>query len=139
MLRQDKGYVATSKLSARMPIVLPMQKQKHNWNWAVKYFILCTRLIKISQFRMTLKRLKSHQFLMVWHERYPAHKHRCRNGGRNLEISAKKAVFLVSSGKKTNFTNFVSPLEKCLEKSISAPLWKKCFWRPKIFLTPKNM
>jgi len=25
MQRQDKAYVATSKLSARMPIVLPMQ------------------------------------------------------------------------------------------------------------------
>jgi len=39
MQRQDEAYVATSRLSVRMPIVLPMQKQKHNWNWSVKYFI----------------------------------------------------------------------------------------------------
>jgi len=70
MQRQDKAYAATSMSSAvRMPIVLPMQKkysclvlptqkQKHNWNLSVKYFILRIRFGKISLFRMVLKRLK---------------------------------------------------------------------------------
>ena len=81
MQRQEKWYVATSTLSARMPIVLPMQKlnmllmqkQKHNWNWSVKYFILRTRLSKISLFGMLLKRLKLHQFLMVQRTLVSAH------------------------------------------------------------------
>jgi len=38
-----------------------MQKQKHNWNLSVKYFILRIRFSKISLFRMVLKRLKFHQ------------------------------------------------------------------------------
>jgi len=40
-----------------------------------------------------------------------------------LKISAKKAAFLVSSGK-TKFHHFRPLLEKLLEKSISAPLKK---------------
>jgi len=58
---------------------------------------------------MVLKRLKLHEFLMVWHELFPTHKHVWRKGGRNLKISAKTAIFLVSSGKKTNFTTFAPP------------------------------
>jgi len=48
MQRQDKAYVATSKLSVRMSILLPMQKQKHNWNWSVKNLILHIRFSKMS-------------------------------------------------------------------------------------------
>jgi len=49
---------------------------------------------------MVLKRLKLHQFFIVWHEHFPTHKHGCRKRGRNLKILAKKAVFLGSTGKK---------------------------------------
>jgi len=41
-----------------------------------------------------------------------------------LKISAKTAVFLFSSGKKTNFTTFVSPQEKRLENSLVPPSGK---------------
>jgi len=47
---------------------------------------------------MVLKRLKLHHFLIVLHERFPTHKHGCRKRGKNLKISAKKAVLLVLSG-----------------------------------------
>jgi len=43
---------------------------------------------------------------------FPAHKHGRGKRGRNLKISAKNAVFLVSSGKKTNFTTFGPPWKK---------------------------
>jgi len=57
---------------------------------------------------------------MVWHELFPAHKHGCREEGNNLKTSAKKAVLLVSSGKK-QISPLSSPLKKLLEKSTSAP------------------
>jgi len=60
---------------------------------------------------------------MVWHELFPTHKHGCRKGGTNLKFSAKKAVFLVVSGKK-QISPLLAPLEKLLEKSTSAPLDK---------------
>jgi len=60
---------------------------------------------------------------MVWHERFPTHKHGCQKGDSNLKISAKKAVFLVSSGKEQN-SPLLDPPKKCLEKSTSAPPWK---------------
>jgi len=69
---------------------------------------------------MVLKRLKLHQFFNGVARTFPTHKHGCRKKGKNLKISAKKAVFLVSSGK-----NYISPLlppvEKPLEKSTSVP------------------
>jgi len=72
---------------------------------------------------MVLEGLKLHQFFMVWHEFFPANKHGCRKGGRNLKISAKKAVFIVSSGE-----NQISPLlpllVKLLEESTGAPVEK---------------
>jgi len=83
MQRQDKAYGATMKFSARTLIVLPMQIQQHNWNWSVKYMILCMRVSRISLFRMFLKRLKLHQFLMVWNELFAIHELGCRKGGRN--------------------------------------------------------
>jgi len=58
---------------------------------------------------MVLKRLKLHHFLIVLHERFPTHKHGCRKRGKNLKISAKKAVLLVLSGKKQIFHHFCSP------------------------------
>jgi len=42
-------------------------------------------------------------------------------GGRNLKISAKKGVFLVSSGKQQISPLLLPPKEKRLEKSISGP------------------
>jgi len=42
-----------------------------------------------------------------------------RKGGRNLKISAKKAAFLVSSGKK-QISPLFPPFEKLLEKFTSA-------------------
>jgi len=44
-------------------------------------------------------------------------------GGRNTKISAKKAVFLVLSGKK-QISPLLLLLEKRLEKSTSGPTWK---------------
>ena len=81
MQRQDKLYVATSTLSVRMSIVLPMQKwnmllmqkQKHNWNLSVEYFILHIRCSDISLFGMLLKHLKLHQFLTVQRTLVSAH------------------------------------------------------------------
>jgi len=108
-----------------------MQKQKHNWNWSVKHFILRIRFSKMSLFRMVLKRLKycNTNFLMVWHELFSIHKQGCRKGGRNLKISAKKPVFLVSSGK-----NQISPLLAHRRKTFGkihwwSP-WKNSFRRP---------
>ena len=54
---------------------------------------------------MVLKRLKFSKFLMVWHERFPTHKHGCRNGAAIWKFQQKKAVFLVLSDKKQ-----ISPL-----------------------------
>jgi len=51
------------------------------------------------------------------------HKHGCRTGDRNLKISAKKAVFLVVSGKN-QISPLLAPLEKLMKKSTSAPLDK---------------
>jgi len=69
---------------------------------------------------MVLKRLKLHQLFNGWHEVFPTRKHVCQKGDRNLKISAKKAVFLVVSGKK-QISPLFDPLEKHLEKSTSAP------------------
>jgi len=60
------------------------------------------------------------QFSNCVERTFRAHKHGCWKRGRNLKISAKKAVFLVSSGKK-KFHHFWPPLEKLLEKSTGAP------------------
>jgi len=54
---------------------------------------------------------------MVWHELFPTLKLGCRKEGRDLRISAKKAVFLVSSGKKQ-----ISPLSDPLENFWKNPL-----------------
>jgi len=49
---------------------------------------------------MVLKRLKLPQFFNGAERTFPTHKHGCRKTGRNLKISAKRTVFLVSSGEK---------------------------------------
>jgi len=41
-------------------------------------------------------------------------------GDRNLKTLARKAVFLVLSGEKTNLTT-LAPLQKLSEKSTTAP------------------
>jgi len=64
---------------------------------------------------MALTRLKLHQFLMVWHELFFTHKHGCRKGGRNSNISAKKVVPLVSSSKK-QISPLLAPSRKIVEK-----------------------
>jgi len=43
---------------------------------------------------MILIRLKLHQFLMVWHELFPTHKHRRRKMGQEFENFSKKSRFL---------------------------------------------
>ena len=50
-----------------------MQKQKHNWNLSVEYFILHIRCSDISLFGMLLKHLKLHQFLTVQRTLVSAH------------------------------------------------------------------
>ena len=57
---------------------------------------------------------------MVWHELFPTHKCGCRNMDRSLKISAKNAVFIISSGKK-KFHHLWPPAEKRLEISTSVP------------------
>ena len=115
------GYATAANAETKYRyLVLPMQKLKHNWNSSVKYFTLRIRFRP----RLVLKRLKLHQFLMVWHERFPAQKHGCRKRGRNFKISAKNAVFLISSGKD-QISPYLSPRRKMFGKSISAsPLEK---------------
>jgi len=54
---------------------------------------------------MVLKLMKFDQFIMVWHELFPIHKHGCRKGGRDLKALGKRAIFIVLSGK-----NQISPL-----------------------------
>ena len=66
-----------------------------------------------------LKHLRLHQFLMGWHELF-LYTSMGVGGGRNLKISAKKAVFLVLSGKK-QISPLLGPLEKHLEKSTTSP------------------
>ena len=98
-----------------------MQKQKRNQNWSVKYLILRLGFSKISLFRMVLKRLKLHQFLLVWHERFPP---------QEFGNFSKKGCFRSFEWLETNFTTYVPPLERLLEKSTRAPPWKKSFRRP---------
>jgi len=50
-----------------------------------------------------------------------AHKHGCGKRGKNLKISAKKVVFLVSRNENLISPLLAPPLEELLEKSISAP------------------
>jgi len=79
---------------------------------------------------MVLKRLKVPKLFNGVTRTYPTHKHMgFGRGGRNLKISAKNAVFLISSGKKTNFTTF-GHHRKILEKSTDAGKWKISFLRP---------
>ena len=77
------------------------------------------RFTKISLFRMVLKRLKLPQFFNGVARTFPEHKHGCRKRGKNLKISAKKAVFLVSRGENL-ISPLLAPLEKLLENSTSA-------------------
>jgi len=49
--------------------------------------------------------------------------------GQEFQISAKNAVFLISSGK-TQISPLFAPVEKLLEKSTSGPPWKNSFRRP---------
>jgi len=61
----------------------------------------------------------------------------CHNGRRKgrrvwalswvLKISAKEVVFLVSSGKKLDFTTFDPPLENFWKNTLVAPPWNKSF------------
>jgi len=69
---------------------------------------------------MVLKRLKLPQFINGAPRTFPTHKHGCRKRGRNLKISEKKDVFLVSSCKK-QISPLLAPLEKLLEKCTSDP------------------
>jgi len=70
-----QAYVATSRLSVSMPIVLPIQlfslssaKTKAQLELICQIFHFVYRIQQITLFRMVLKRLKLPQFLMVWHE-----------------------------------------------------------------------
>jgi len=72
---------------------------------------------------MVLKRFKLHQFLMVWHELFLHTSMGVGRGAGIWNLQQKKAVFLVSSGKK-QISPLLAPLEKLLEKSNSALLEK---------------
>ena len=67
---------------------------------------------------------------MLWHEIFPTHKHGCWKWGTSLKISAKR-LFSWFRVVKTNFIIVGLPtLQKLLEKSTSAPPWKKYFRCP---------
>jgi len=68
---------------------------------------------------------------MVWHKFFPTHKQGVERD-RILKISAQKAVFLVSSGKKQ-----ISPLFSSLQKNF----WKNPLVPPleKILPTPMHI
>jgi len=67
-----------------------------------------------------LKRLNLHQFLMAWHELFPTHKHWCRKGAGIWKLQQKK-LFSYFRVVKNKFSSLLAPpLEKLLEKSISA-------------------
>jgi len=57
---------------------------------------------------------------MVLQEIFPAHKHGYRKGGKNLKISAKKAIFRSFKCSKKQISPLLIPLETRLEKSTSA-------------------
>jgi len=60
------------------------------------------------------------------------HRKRAARGAKTpwiLKILAKKVVFLISRAK-TQISSLLPPPENILEKSPSAPPWKKSFWRP---------
>ena len=96
---KDANCVANAEINCRC-LVLPMQKQKHNWNWSVHYYILRIRFSKISLFRMVLKRLKSHRFCNGVARTFSYTQAWVSERGRDLKISSKKTLFLVSSSKK---------------------------------------
>jgi len=58
-----------------------------------------------------------------------AQAYRCRKSGGYLKISAKNAIFLISSGKKQILPHW-PPVEKLLENSTSGSSWKNPFQRP---------
>jgi len=107
--------------------VLPIKKQKHNWNWSVKNFVLHIRFSKISLFRMVVKRLKLHQFLMGSTNSF-LHTSMGVGKGTGIWNFQQKTVFLVLSGKK-QISPLLAPFEKLL-KNPQVPPWIKSFRRP---------
>jgi len=106
--------------------VLPIQlfnlssvKTKAHLELICQIFHFVYRIQQITLFRMVLKRLKLPQFFNGVARTFPPHKRGCQKRGKNLEISAKKAVFLVSSVKKQISPLLAPPLEKRFEKSTS--------------------
>jgi len=69
---------------------------------------------------MVLKRLKLHQFLNGVPRTFSYTQASVSEGGRNLKISAKKAVFLVSSDEN-QISPLWSPSIELLEKFTSGP------------------
>jgi len=70
-----------------------------------------------------LKRFKLHQFFNGVARTFSYAQAWVWERGKNLKISAKKAVFLVSSGKK-QISPLLAPHRKIFEKSNSALLEK---------------
>jgi len=62
---------------------------------------------KISLFRMVLKRLKLHQFLLVWHERFPP---------QEFANFSKEGCFRSFEWLETNFTTYCPPTRKTFGK-----------------------
>jgi len=74
VVRKDANCAANAEIKYSY-LGLPIQKQKHNWSWSVKYFILRIRFSKISLFGMVLKRLKLPKFFSGVARTFPTHKH----------------------------------------------------------------
>ena len=82
---------------------------------------------------MALKRLKLPQIFNVVARTFPTNKHVCRKMGKNLRISAEKAIFLVSRGE-----NLISPILAILETYFEKIDYCPPFPPKKILPTPKN-
>ena len=95
-----------------------MQKQKHNWNRSVKYFIFLIGFSKLHYLEWCWNAWKYPNFLMVWHELFL---HTSMGVGRGATIwkFQQKKLFSYFRVLKTKFHHFWPPLEKRFEKSTS--------------------
>jgi len=101
-----------------------MQKQKHSWNWSVKYFLLRIWFSKISLFGIVSKRLKLPIFFNCLAQTFPTHKHMDVRRGAGIWKFQQEMLFSKFRAVKSKFHYFWPPVEKLLEKSTSGPPWK---------------
>jgi len=99
-----------------------MQKQNHNWNWSGKYFILRVRISK----EWCKNAWNYTNFLMMWHELFPTHKHGCQKGAGIWKYQQKRLfsqfryqTLLLLPPQRNIWKNpLVPPLEKILPTAM---------------------